>query len=543
MQRRVIQAVGVLLVTTALVLTQGAIHKLRGDPDQFTPYVDESSHFVTGLMIHDYVTGGFPGSPIRFAKEYYLHYPKVSFGAWPPLLHILLGGWMLLFTATRHSGILYMDTLTALLVLLSIWLAHRRLPWVISAGVGVAVWLSPVVQRLDQSVQADLQYALFSVLCVCLFAVYLGRPGTLRACGFGLALLAAVMTKNNALFLAISLPLVLVLTRSFGILRRWDAWLATAPALVSVAVWQYLTLPFVRDNMKGVTAESTPGLALFTYLGQLATLAWVGLLPFALWGLYRRLWIPLRKGKVERWEAGFLSLVAGPVLFHCLLPHDVNQRYLLPSLPAILIFAADGFLDLLSLVPFRRIPGSVKAAAAAVVIAAPSIATPVPRAWSSQLAPLAVRLCAEYPPDRYPSILIESSFGMEANLVAEMAVRERRPGHWLLRGSKILRRKTGPRNRDSSLVNIDPADMLRYLKSLPLSLLIVSDETGEEAPDRAYVARMMQSEPGLFTPVLTLPFGAGCQGCSIRVFRLATPPGASFAPAKLPPDMPLWKGL
>src|SRR5947209_3781016 len=54
---------------------------------EFSGYPDEPAHFVTGLMIRDYIASGFPGSPVKFAENYYLHYPKVAFGMWGPLLH------------------------------------------------------------------------------------------------------------------------------------------------------------------------------------------------------------------------------------------------------------------------------------------------------------------------------------------------------------------------------------------------------------------------------------------------------------------------
>src|SRR5882724_4013974 len=40
---------------------------------------DESAHVVTSLMIHDYAKTGIGTSPLRFAENYYIHYPKVAF--------------------------------------------------------------------------------------------------------------------------------------------------------------------------------------------------------------------------------------------------------------------------------------------------------------------------------------------------------------------------------------------------------------------------------------------------------------------------------
>ena len=64
---------------------------------EFGGYPDEPAHYVTGLMIHDYIAGWFPATPLRFAENYYLHYPKVAFGHWPPVFHFLQAIWMLLF--------------------------------------------------------------------------------------------------------------------------------------------------------------------------------------------------------------------------------------------------------------------------------------------------------------------------------------------------------------------------------------------------------------------------------------------------------------
>src|SRR5215831_17422898 len=41
---------------------------------------DEPAHFITGLMIRDYVASGFPDSPVTYAEKFYVHYPRVAFG-------------------------------------------------------------------------------------------------------------------------------------------------------------------------------------------------------------------------------------------------------------------------------------------------------------------------------------------------------------------------------------------------------------------------------------------------------------------------------
>ena len=69
---------------TAIVITPHVLSR-RFDRDlAFHP--DEAAHFATGIMVYDYVTTGIGENPIEFAKSFYVRYPKVAFGQWPPLL-------------------------------------------------------------------------------------------------------------------------------------------------------------------------------------------------------------------------------------------------------------------------------------------------------------------------------------------------------------------------------------------------------------------------------------------------------------------------
>src|SRR5689334_11391847 len=68
--------------------------ELSSDPD-------EPAHYVSGLLVRDYLAQGVPGSPMAFARDFYLHYPKVAIGHWPPLFYVVQGVWTLLFTPSR----------------------------------------------------------------------------------------------------------------------------------------------------------------------------------------------------------------------------------------------------------------------------------------------------------------------------------------------------------------------------------------------------------------------------------------------------------
>jgi hypothetical protein len=100
------------LATACLQRTSGAFQS------DFSAYPDEPAHYVTGLMVRDYLAGLFPAAPMRYAENYYIHYPQVAFGHWPPVFYIVQAMWTLCFGVSRSSLLLLMAALTSFAALL-----------------------------------------------------------------------------------------------------------------------------------------------------------------------------------------------------------------------------------------------------------------------------------------------------------------------------------------------------------------------------------------------------------------------------------------
>ncbi len=69
----------------------------------FGGYPDESSHYLSGLMIHDYCASGFSTFPFTFASNYYTHLPFIAIGYWPPFFYVMEALWMALFGFHRSA--------------------------------------------------------------------------------------------------------------------------------------------------------------------------------------------------------------------------------------------------------------------------------------------------------------------------------------------------------------------------------------------------------------------------------------------------------
>src|SRR5689334_8946402 len=75
---------------------------------EFGRYQDEGMHYVTGLLIHDFIASGHWSHPMAFAKDYYAHFPKVGLGNWPPGFPLIQSPWTFLFGVSRNSVLLLM---------------------------------------------------------------------------------------------------------------------------------------------------------------------------------------------------------------------------------------------------------------------------------------------------------------------------------------------------------------------------------------------------------------------------------------------------
>src|SRR5579884_85213 len=64
---------------------------------------DEPAHVMTSLMIRAYVLSGFHESAMRYAEQYYIHYPKVGLGMWPPVFNIATAAWTIVVPPGRTS--------------------------------------------------------------------------------------------------------------------------------------------------------------------------------------------------------------------------------------------------------------------------------------------------------------------------------------------------------------------------------------------------------------------------------------------------------
>jgi hypothetical protein len=512
-----------LLIFALLMAAAVTLQWLAGAySSELSGYPDEPSHYVTGLMIRDYIASGFATTPVRFAENFYVHYPKVAFGMWGPLLHAVEGGWMLLFSPSRTSVMLLMALITAALAFTLARVVGREFGPFAALASGLLLVSVYVVQVYGAMVMADPLCALMEFWALLSFGRYLDSQRRRDAVWFGVFACLSILTKGNGMALVLLPPLALILTRRFALVKSRDFWLPAVMVLLIAGPWQY----FSSRMLHGIGERYVSWSIASAYFPMLLNILGPWLLPFALAGFYDRVIRPFSSRKVEgRWAAA-AAMTAAFWIFHAVVPSAIAEtRYTVAVVGPILMFFVAGVAWVASLVPPRGLPFPVRAGVLALIAACVFAATTftIPQKLSYGFSELAGDLVNR--PDLRDAVwLVSSEAEGEGMLIAEVAMRERRPGHIILRASKMLATVDWDGGRYESLLPT-PEQSLAYLESVPVRLLIV-DRGPAQYPvaHHASLLQMVAKYPDHWKLIGTYPRAAPvtAPGSRIEVYRLLT---------------------
>lgn len=445
---------------------------------EFADYPDEAAHYVTGLLIHDYLAGFHYVSPLQFAENFYVHYPKIALGHWPPVFYLIQAGWTLLFS-TSHTSLMFLTSALAALLAFAIYriLLSEVGHW-ISLCAAILFAVLPLVELEAGRLMADILVTLFMVMAAIWFGRFLDTGSTRAAIGFGIWSSIAVLTKENAFALVLVPILGIACTGKWKMLRRPALWCSAGIVLVTCGPWCLWTL---RMSREGLVQRSVSfhyfvrGLAYF-WNNLPHSAGWL-LSLLALLGLAGK-GIALFRGENVRgiWPS-LLGLFCGCFLVFCLIPAGFEPRYLLPALAAMFPFIPLGAVHLLSRLPLHRWRAAVAAVVLLIGFATAGFSfPPSPVHGYASLA----NLMLSNPQMRGQVILICSDPQGEGGFISEMAMREKRPGHFILRASKVLASSAWTGENARPLFH-SASEVLSYIDSIPLSTIII--DRSASAPD------------------------------------------------------------
>ncbi len=469
--RFVLEATVVLSTILAIQFTSGAYHR------DFASHPDEAAHFVTGVMVHDYLTTAFGRSPMKFAEDYYLQYPKVALGHWPPGFYGVQGLWYLVAGVSKTSA----TVLIGLIVAATSWFLYRRvskLSGIPIALVTIGVFLGQgLVRSHTFLIVSDMAVSLFSLLAVFSFSDFLNSQRGRHAALFVLWASIAILTKPVGLALVPFVAIFIVVAGRISILGNWRFWTAVATVTVLCAPWYIWTLTQGiglhghADVGHMVKASLQSGRQLrASDSWPLVTSWWVPVvsLPACILAIPRRHQTSAvdTENRIDicasiAWcGAMFLFLEAAPIY--------PSPRYFLPALAGLMILYSGGLVLLL-----RWMPGPKWLVW--TLIGVLGIFSVVTTPGSMPVTFTGYSVAANSVPVKPGQVMLVSSNSPgEGAFVVERLLLDRRRSEFILRASKVLAKDGwsggGYQTRFST------GDQVReFLNSVPVHYVVISD--------------------------------------------------------------------
>lgn len=422
-------------------------------------------------MIRDWLASGHWTHPVQFAQKYYLHYPKVAFGVWGPLLHILGGIWMLLFSPARASILLLMALITALIATILFRILEEHFSLELSLAGGLMLISIPVVQEYTSMVMADNLVALMDLVAAWWFARFLKTGRARHSILFGIAVTLSILTKTNGMALILLPPLAILFTRRWDLLKSKTFWYSAVIVLLIGGPWQYYTTVL---NFRIYSAHRVGwDVVSFYTLSFLRMCGW-WLLPLILLGVWTRLVRPFRDHAVSGVWASAGALIAALWVFHSMVPSaSPEARYTIAAAPPLILFLAAGIHELAARLTFVRLALRWRTAvillAACLVFAGATFAIPQKKHFGY------IQVAREMDAaDPAASVYLISSLNDgEGMFICEVEMLDHtRMRHYVLRASKVLAQSDWAGGRYRTLQN-SPEQVLEYMESVPVTYVIV----------------------------------------------------------------------
>jgi 4-amino-4-deoxy-L-arabinose transferase-like glycosyltransferase len=433
---------------------------------------DEAAHFVNSLLVFDYIADGIPSSPLDYAREYYIHFPRVSIGHWPPMFYIVQA---CIFGLFGRSGVVAIATQAAISALALGWIAslvRRRVDWLAGLAAGIAVLASPGLMVQLGEVMVDTFLALWLLSAALSWAAFAARPGAGRAAVFAVCAIGAIMTKGSGLALALLPLLHAALVRDARPLLDRRAWLAAAAIGATTLPWYWFTYRMAATGFNhgwgwDYTAEALPAFAKF-FVAAIGAIGVIGFVAGAIGALRPR------HGSADHPLAALVALVMVTMLFYAVVPADIVPRYVICVLPATMVVAAVGLARLLRPLAGRlRGQSGMVVAALLLVDAATLVRVPHVTPFRTDLVASQILHAESF----NPLVLVAGSGRAEGALIATFAEADRNRRHFVLRGTQVLSSSTfmgeqyAPRFADTASVE-------RWLADAGIGWVVVDDSPG-----------------------------------------------------------------
>jgi len=339
---RVCRPPGILILLVGLLLSRGIT---RGEPFYNN---DETRHVMNGVFLRDLLVDRPLAHPLTYAYEYYAKYPATSVPHWPPLFYAVEALFFLIFGISVWASRLAILGFALLGAYFWYRIAERFGPRTRALLSTFVFCLLPSIMVFESVTMLEMPQVALCLGTIFFWLRWVENEKAIDLWAVAALLVAALLTSQSSIFLAVFLSLDFLLNFRFRLLRNWQVWAALLTSVGIVVSWylfsfRALTLSYQRAVGQGFQHVIHRWSLLF-YLRKLPEQLGLTLLVFACIGIG---WSVARAG--SRYRFLLLWIVSAYLCFTLI--NEKESRHIFIWLPPLVYFS---LLGIEALVPRRR---------------------------------------------------------------------------------------------------------------------------------------------------------------------------------------------
>lgn len=218
---------------------------------------DAATFALNGELIHDYIARGLGQSPMAFASTWFLHYPALTISLYPPLLPVTEA---LAFTIFGFSHAVAQGVVSVFALICAFGCAamvRTATSRSVAAAAALLLFATPSVLLWSRQVMMEVPTMAFLVLAAAMLLRYQSIGGQRRLHGAAVLFVAAVYTKQTAIFAAPAFALALMWEDGVRVLRAKPTWIAIVGSILGLVPLVLFTLKFAAQNIDTAIGQGT----------------------------------------------------------------------------------------------------------------------------------------------------------------------------------------------------------------------------------------------------------------------------------------------
>jgi hypothetical protein len=385
----------------------------------------------------------------------------------------------------------------------------------------------PAFQEYSHDIMTEMLMCVLVLLATLSYARYLKNGGLQSALWFASLSTAAILTNGAGIHLAFVPPFAVAISRRWELLKRFSFWLPALIVLTIAGPW-YFWAPGAQHEAVAPYGDLmfdyprfTESLAVWgSFLGVLPSMAAVVGLVIAISKITRR--------TIDERSAAILAALAGAYMSRILIG-AFEARHLIATVALLLMLAVAGW-DWFQKKCLISIPAGLPrtllvGTAFVAVVAFNAFQAPLKRHYG--FIEVARDLLSR-PELKNSVFLICSNAVGEGMFISEVAMHESRPGHMILRGTKMLASMRLLGSNYHMRFN-DPEGALRYLESIPAGIVVI-DAYGRDFPHGKQLYSALSAHPDQWEQ---MNLSGGTAEDPISTFRLIGHEGRSVGKVRV----------